>query len=158
LFIALGAVGLTSGLLFRTTIGFAIRTVGANASAARYAGMRVGGLIVLAMSLAGGLAGVAGAGEVLGLNHTLPAAFSSGYGFDAIAVALLAKSHPFGIVPAALLWGGLRNGAGLMQVRSGMSIDLIYVVQALVMVCIAADQIVRWLYRLKPREASDAAI
>jgi len=158
LFIALGAVALTAWLLFHTTIGFAIRTVGAKASAARYAGMRVGGLIVLAMSLAGGLAGVAGAGEVLGLNGTLPAAFSSGYGFDAIAVALLAKSHPLGIVPAALLWGGLRNGAGLMQVRSGMSIDLIYVVQALVMVCIAADQIVRWLYRLKPREATDAAL
>ncbi len=158
LFIGLAAVALATWLLFHTTIGFSIRTVGANMSAARYAGMRVGGLIVLAMSLAGGVAGVAGAGEVLGLNYTLPAAFSSGYGFDAIAVALLAKSHPIGIVPAALLWGGLRNGAGLMQVRSGISIDLIYVVQALVIVCIAADQIVRWLYRLKPREHTDAAI
>ena len=158
LVVALAAVALTAWLLLRTTIGFSIRTVGANASAARYAGMRVGGLIVLAMSLAGGLAGAAGAGEVLGLNHTLPAAFVSGYGFDAIAVALLAKSHPIGIVPAAFLWGGLRNGAGLMQVRSGISIDLIYVVQALVVVCIAADQIVRWLYRLKPREHTHAAI
>jgi general nucleoside transport system permease protein len=154
--IALAAVAFTAWLLFHTTIGFAIRTVGANASAARYAGMRVGGCIVLAMSLAGGLAGVAGAGEVLGLNQTLPAAFSSGYGFDAIAVALLAKSHPIGMIPAALLWGGLRNGAGLMQVRSGISIDLIYVVQALVIVCIAADQIVRWLYRLNPREHTHA--
>ncbi len=152
LLIALAAVGLTTWLLFHTTVGFSIRTVGANASAARYAGMRVSGLIALTMALAGGLAGVAGTGEVLGLNYTLPAAFSSGYGFDAIAVALLAKSHPIGIVPAAFLWGGLRNGAGLMQVRSGISIDLIYVVQALVIVCIAADQIVRWLYRLKPRE------
>ena len=158
LVVAVAAVALTAWLLLHTTIGFSIRTVGANASAARYAGMRVGGLIVLAMSLAGGLAGAAGAGEVLGLNHTLPAAFVSGYGFDAIAVALLAKSHPIGIVPAAFLWGGLRNGAGLMQVRSGISIDLIYVVQALVVVCIAADQIVRWLYRLKPREHTHAAI
>ncbi len=158
LLIALVAVGLTTWLLFHTTTGFSIRTVGANASAARYAGVRVGGLIVLTMSFAGGLAGVAGAGEVLGLNYTLPAAFSSGYGFDAIAVALLAKSNPIGIVPAAFLWGGLRNGAGLMQVRSGISIDLIYVVQALVIVCIAADQIVRWLYRLKPREQTNATI
>ena len=157
LLIALAAAALTAWLLFRATIGFAMRTVGANAEAARYAGMRVGGLIVLAMSLAGGLAGAAGATEVLGLNYTLPAAFSTGYGFDAIAVALLAKSHPIGIVPAALLWGGLRNGAGAMQMRSGISIDLIYVVQALVIVCIAADQIVRWLYRLKPRERADAA-
>ena len=156
LLIALAAAALTAWLLFRTTIGFAMRTVGANADAARYAGMRVGGLTVLAMSLAGGLAGAAGATEVLGLNHTLPAAFSSGYGFDAIAVALLAKSHPLGVIPAALLWGGLRNGAGLMQMRSGMSIDLIYVVQALVIVCVAADQIVRWLYRLQPREPAHA--
>ena len=72
-------------------------------------------------------------------------------------MALLAKLHPIGIVPAALLWGGLRNGAGLMQMRSGISIDLIYVVQALVIVCIAADQIVRWLYRLQPRERAHAA-
>lgn len=158
LLIALAAVALATWLLFHTTIGFSIRTVGANASAAHYAGMRVGWLTVLAMSLAGGTAGIAGAGEVLGLNHALPAAFSSGYGFDAIAVALLAKSHPIGVIPAAFLWGGLRNGAGLMQVRSGMSIDLIYVVQALVIVCMAADQIVRWLYRLKPREHTHASI
>ena len=157
LLVALAAVGLVSWLLFKTTIGFEIRTVGANPEAARYAGMRVPWLIVLTMTLAGALAGLAGAGEVLGLNHTLPAAFSSGYGFDAIAVALLARSHPFGVIPAALLWGGLRNGAGLMQVRSGVSIDLVYVVQALVMVCIAADQIVRWLYRLPPRRSANAS-
>ncbi len=131
--------------------------MGANPSAAHYAGIRVGWVIVLTMTLAGTLAGLAGAGEVLGLNHTLPAAFSSGYGFDAIAVALLARSHPLGILPAAFLWGGLRNGAGLVQLRSGISIDLIYIVQALVIVCVAADQIVRWLYRLAPRRPTDAS-
>ena len=151
LWVALAAVGLVAWLRFKTTLGFEMGTVGANPNAARYAGMRVGGLIVLTMTLAGALAGLAGAGEVLGLNHTLPAAFSSGYGFDAIGVALLAKSHPIGIVPAAFLWGGLRNGAGLMQVHSGVSIDLVYIIQALVIACLAADQIVRWLYRLKPR-------
>jgi general nucleoside transport system permease protein len=157
LVMALAAVVCVSWLLSKTTIGFEIRTVGANPHAARYAGIRVACCIVLTMTLSGALAGLAGAGEVLGLNHTLPAAFSSGYGFDAIAVALLAKSHPIGIVPAALLWGGLRNGAGLMQVRSGISIDLIYVVQALVIVCIAAEQMVRWLYRLQPRGHADAS-
>jgi simple sugar transport system permease protein len=158
LLVALAAVALVAWFLFKTTIGFEIRTVGANPEAARYAGMRVSWLIVLSMTLAGALAGLAGAGEVLGLHHTLPAAFSSGYGFDAIAVALLAKSHPFGVVPAALLWGGLRNGAGLMQVRAGVSIDLVYVVQALVIVCIAADQIVRWLYRLPSRRPTHASL
>ena len=151
LLVALAAVVVIAWLVFNTTRGFEMSTVGANPDAARYAGMRVGGLIVLSMTLAGALSGLAGAGEVLGLNHTLPAAFSSGYGFDAIAVALLAKSHPIGIVPASFLWGGLRNGAGLMQVQSGVSIDLVYMIQALVIACIAADQIVRWLYRLKPR-------
>jgi simple sugar transport system permease protein len=154
---ALAAVGLVAWLLFKTTIGFEIRTVGANPHAARYAGMPVTWRIVFTMTLSGVLAGLAGVGEVLGLNHTLPAAFSSGYGFDAIAVALLAKSHPIGIIPAAFLWGGLRNGAGLMQVRSGISIDLIYVVQALVIMCIAADQMMRWLYRLKPRAPADTS-
>ena len=151
--IALAAVIFVYWLLYKTTIGFEIRTVGANPSAAKYAGMSVAKNFVLAMAIAGGLAGLAGASEVLGLNYTLPAAFSSGYGFDSIAVALLAKSNPIGIIPAAFLWGGLRNGAGLMQVRAGISIDLINIVQGLVIMFIAADQIVRWIYRIKKRRA-----
>jgi simple sugar transport system permease protein len=157
LLMALAAVGLVTWCLFKTTVGFAIRTVGANPHAARYAGIRVAWCMVLTMTLSGALAGLAGAGELLGLNHTLPAVFSTGYGFDAIAVALLAKSHPLGVIPAAFLWGGLRNGAGVMQIRSGISIDLIYVVQALVIVCIAAEQTVRWLYRLKPYRPANAS-
>ncbi len=99
------------------------------------------------MALSGMLAGLAGAVEILGLYHTLPATFSTGYGFDAIAIALLAKSRPLGVLPAALLWGGLRNGAGLMQVRTGVSIDLINVIQALVIMGLAADHLVRTLRR-----------
>jgi len=153
--IALLAVGFVYWFLFRTTWGFEMRTVGANPSAARYAGMSVTRNFVLAMALGGALAGLAGAGEVLGLNHNLPAAFSSGYGFDSIAVALLAKSNPIGVIPAAFLWGALRNGAGLMQVRAGISIDLINIVQALVIMFIAADQIVRWIYRIRARRAEE---
>jgi ABC-type uncharacterized transport system permease subunit len=136
--------------LKRTRKGFEIRTVGLNPEAARYAGMNPGRLTVIAMAMSGGLAGLAGSVEVLGLNHNLPAAFSSGYGFDAIAVALLARSNPIAVIPAALLWGGLRNGAGLMQLRSGISLDMINVIQALVLVFIAADPVIRFLYRLKP--------
>jgi len=150
--LALMAVFFIYWLLYKTTIGFEIRTTGANPKAAKYAGMRVGWNTVFTMAMAGGLAGLAGAGEVLGLKHNLPAAFSSGYGFDAIAVAFLAKSSPLGVLPAAFLWGGLRNGAGLMQLRAGISIDLINVIQALVIVFIAADPIVRWLYRLPSKK------
>jgi simple sugar transport system permease protein len=148
---ALLAVFLIHRLLGRTTMGFEIRAVGQNPSGARASGIQPGATMVLVMTLAGGLAGLAGAGEVLGLKHNLPAVFSSGYGFDSIAVALLAKSNPLAVIPAALLWGGLRNGAGLMQVRSGISIDLINVIQALVIVFVAADPVVQWLSRRRSR-------
>lgn len=145
--LALGCAVLVWGLLRSTTIGFGIHAVGANPRAARYAGFRVPGMIVLVMALAGALAGLAGAGEVLGLYHTLPATFSSGYGFDAIAVAFLAKAHPLGVVLAALLWGGLRNGASVMQLRSGVSSDMMLLIQALVMLGVAADPLLRRLWR-----------
>jgi simple sugar transport system permease protein len=154
LLIAIAAIFVVYWLLWKTTLGFEIRTVGANPDAAKYAGMSVTRNFVLAMVLSGALAGLAGAGEVLGTNRNLPASFISGYGFDSIAIALLAKSHPFGILPAAILWAALRNGAGLMQVRAGISIDLINIVQALVIIFIAADEIIRRLYRIKkPKEA-----
>jgi len=152
LLIAIVAIFVVYWLLWKTTLGFEIRTVGANPDAAKYAGMSVTRNFVLAMVLSGALAGLAGTGEVLGLNHNLPAMFISGYGFDSIAIALMAKSHPFGILPAAFLWAALRNGAGLMQLRAGISIDLVNIVQALVIVFIAADEIIRWLYRIKRRK------
>jgi ABC-type uncharacterized transport system permease subunit/basic membrane lipoprotein Med (substrate-binding protein (PBP1-ABC) superfamily) len=153
--IAFAAIGLVWYFLFKTTWGFEIRTVGANPSAARYAGMSVKRNFVLAMAISGALAGLGGLDVVLGRpsEYALKAAFSTGFGFDGIAVAMLAKSHPFGIFPAAFLWGALRNGAGLMQVRAqAISIDLVNIIQGLVIVFIAADQIIRWLYRLRARE------
>ena len=79
--------------LFKTTWGYTLRTVGANPRAAKYAGMNIVRSTVIAMFLSGGLAGLAGANEVLGVNHNLALAFSSGYGFDAIALALLGKEQ-----------------------------------------------------------------
>lgn len=145
-------------LLYRTTIGFELRTVGANAAAARYAGIKVPYTIVLAMALSGMLAGLAGAGEVLGVEGALKTDFFAGLGFDSIAVALLARSNPLAMIPAGLLWGGLLTGSRLMQVRAELSIDLIKIVQALIIMFIAADQIVRWIYRIRTPKTGEETI
>lgn len=155
-FIALMAAWLVYWFLFRTKWGFALRSVGANPHAARYAGMSIVSSTVLAMSLSGALAGLAGTNEVLGLNHNLAVAFSSGYGFDSIALALLGKSHPLGVVLASLLFGTLRNGATRMQVVSQIPIDIITILQAFILVFIAAPAIIRTIYRIRaPKDDAD---
>jgi len=142
--------------LFKTKWGFDLRAVGANPRAARYAGMIVASTTVLAMSLSGALAGLAGGNEVLGVNYNLAMAFSSGYGFDSIALALLGKSHPLGVVLAALLFGTLRNGATNMMLKSNIPIDIISVLQAFILAFIAAPAIIRTIYRLRtPAEGEE---
>lgn len=156
-FLALLTAFIIWWLLFKTTLGFEIRTVGANPNAARYGGIKITRIIVLTMAISGGLAGLAGTNEVLGLNHFLAGGFSSGYGFDAIALALLGKSHPLGVVLAALLFGTLRNGATRMQSIASIPIDIISIVQALVIVFIAAPAIVRWVYRVRGKSEAEEA-
>jgi general nucleoside transport system permease protein len=141
--------------LWKTVMGFEIRTVGANPNVARYAGINVSRSIVLAMALSGALAGLAGTVEVVGLNYYHTPSFAVGYGFDSIAIALLGKSHPFGIIPAAILFGAMRNGATAMQFQTGVSIDVISIIQALILIFIAADAIIRRLYRIRARGAEE---
>ncbi|MCZ7552422.1 MAG: ABC transporter permease [Anaerolineales bacterium] len=157
-FIALFVAWLVYWFLFKTKWGFDLRAVGSNPHAARYAGMVVSVTIILAMSLSGGLAGMAGANEVLGVNFNLAMAFSSGYGFDSIALALLGKSHPLGVVLASLLFGALRNGATNMQLKAGIPIDIISVLQAFILVFIAAPAIIRTIYRIKLPAETDAGV
>jgi len=152
-FLALAVAAFVYWLLFRTTRGFELRTVGQNPSAAKYAGMSITRNIVLTMCISGALAGLAGANEVLGVNHNLAQAFSSGYGFDSIALALLGKSHPFGVVLAALLFGTLRSGGTRMQNLAKIPIDIIAVTQALVIAFIAAPAIIRAIYRVREERA-----
>lgn len=145
----LAAVGVYY-LLFHTSFGFEMRSVGANPHAARVAGMRVSLVMVVTMGLSGALAAMAGVSQTLGVDRWLGQGFSSGYGFDSIALALLGKSHPAGVVAAALLFGFLRSGATRMQSAAGIPIDIITIVQALVIVFVAAEALVRGIYRLKP--------
>jgi simple sugar transport system permease protein len=152
LFMAIMAAVGVWWLLWQTTLGFSMRTVGANPSAARYAGVNISRNIVVAMAISGGLAGIAGTVEVLGVSicRCLPLFFSSGYGFDSIAISLLGKNNPFGILVSALLFGAMRNGADTMELYSGVSKYIITIIQALVLLFVAAPPIIRWMYRIKP--------
>jgi simple sugar transport system permease protein len=147
--VALLAVPMVWFLIERTTIGFRLRAVGFNQGAARAAGISVGWTIVLTMVISGALAGFAGIVEVLGVNYHMTDTVAAGYGFDAIAVALLARSNPWGVLPAALLFGALHNGASFMQLETQVSSDLISIVQAAVIIFVAAPVIVGWLFRLR---------
>jgi simple sugar transport system permease protein len=158
LLIALAAVVVVYWLLFRSTIGFEFRASGANPDAARYAGMRSGLIIVLVMAAAGALAGLAGANQVLGVLGRASPNFSASIGFDAIAVALLGRSHPVGVLFAGILFGALQAGGRQMQVDAGVSIDLIAIIQALIIVFIAAPLLVRtivpWVFAGGQKQAA----
>jgi simple sugar transport system permease protein len=158
LVLALLAVPVVWFLLQRTTLGFRIRAVGLNASASRAAGISVGWTIVSVMGISGALAGLAGAVQVVGVSGVLTPSLSSGVAFDAIAVALLGGSSPAGILPAALLFGALKSGASFMQLQTQVSADLISIVQAAVIVFVAAPLLVRWLFRLRSAPTARVSI
>jgi simple sugar transport system permease protein len=153
--VAIAAVLVVYWLLFRTTLGFEFRASGANPDAARYAGMRAGTIIVVVMGLSGALAGLAGANQVLGVIGRVSPNFTGGIGFDAIAVALLGRSHPLGVLISGLLFGALQAGGRQMQVSAGVSLDLIAVIQALIIIFIAAPVLFRmalpWLFEAKAK-------
>ncbi len=140
-------------LLYKTIIGFEIRTVGQNLKAARYAGMRVNWTIVLTMMIAGGLAGLAGTFEVLGVNHKFAPEFTGSVGFDGITVALLGQTHPLGVILASFMFGTLDAGGARMQFESGVAADIIQVIQALVLAFVAAPLLIRAIFRLRVRQS-----
>jgi ABC-type uncharacterized transport system permease subunit len=158
LIIALLAAVAVWWLLFRSTKGFEFRAVGLNPSAARYAGMSISRTVVVTMMISGGLAGLAGASEILGTNLRLTPGFSPNWGFDAIAIALLGASRPVGVVFSAILFGALRAGAAPMQAQTGVPIDLVVVIQGLVIMFIAAPALVRGIYRIRVAKATGTEI
>lgn len=148
--VALLAVLAVHWLLYRSSIGFEFRAVGANPHAGRYAGMGVALVVTLAMALAGGLAGVAGANQVMGLEpYKASPALAGAIGFDAITVALLGRSNPVGVMWAAILFGALAAGGREMQGAAQVPIDLVVVLQALIVIFVAAPGLIRSIYRIK---------
>ncbi len=154
--IALAAAYFVWWLLNRTTIGFQFRAVGANASAAKTAGISVGYVTVATMALCGALAGLGGAVHVLGSEYALTADIAGNFGFDAITVALLGRAKPLGTVFAALLFGALRTGGRTMQANTTTPLDIVLVIQALIVLFIAAPTLVRFIFRIKNLKTQDA--
>ncbi len=136
-------------LLTRSTLGFEFRAVGANQNAARTAGMSVGATYTRVMLIAGGLAGLAGVTQILGTNPAITQDIDAGIGFDAITVALLGRANAGGTVLAGILFGALRAGGVQMQSSTGTPIDVVDVIQAVIVLFIAAPALVRGIFRLK---------
>jgi general nucleoside transport system permease protein len=135
-------------ILWRTSLGYKIRAVGLNPKAAAYAGVNVGWSMTIAMFIAGGFAGLAGMVALYGVApYQLTSSFSPGYGFDAIAVALLGRNTAAGTITAAILFGAFQHGGAIMQSNAGISSHLIEILQGLIIFFIGADALVRYLSR-----------
>jgi ABC-type uncharacterized transport system permease subunit len=151
--LALAAVVFFWWLMKRSKLGFEFRAFGGNADAARYAGMHPGQLTIAAMFLGGALAGLAGGSEILGgvtQNHATTG-LAGNVGFDAIAVALLGLSTPWGTAAAALLFGALKAGGDKMQADTGVPVDLVLVIRALIVLFVAAPALTRLIWRIRDR-------
>ncbi len=142
-------------LLWRTSLGYELRAVGLGPRAAAQAGIDPRRRMVLVMAIAGGFAGLAGMIQVSGLFHRVFDGFSAGFGFDAIAVALLGKNSPIGVTLAAILFGAFARGGTIMQSNASISSHLVEVVEAIVLFVIAAETIVRAIAKRRgtPAEA-----
>ena len=152
--LALVAVGVVWWLLNRSTLGYRIRAVGENPSAARASGINVGRTYTVVMMIAGSLLGLAGVNQVLGtVTSGVSLDLDASIGFDAITVALLGRSRPLGILAAGLLFGALKAGGFTMQTSENISVDLVLVVQSLIVLFLAAPPLVRAIFRLPAQEA-----
>ncbi|HEY9637009.1 MAG TPA: ABC transporter permease [Coleofasciculaceae cyanobacterium] len=146
--IALMATGILWVVFLRSPLGYQIEAVGQNPIAARYAGMSVKRTIMLVMAVAGGLAGLAGSSEVMGLKYRLFENFSGGYGFDAIAIAFLSRGSILGVVFTSLFFGALRSGANVMQRSADVPVTIVYAIQGLTVLFIAISLAVEGKKRL----------
>ncbi len=157
LLIAIACAGLCYLFLFFTTYGYELRSVGQSPTAARFAGISVSKNTIVAFFLSGGLAGLVGVNEVMGYQHKVVEGFSPGYGFTGIAVALLARNHPLGLIFSALLFGALQNSARELEFESEkVTKELSLVLQGMLIAFVASHYLLeKWLKR-KPKESKGA--
>jgi simple sugar transport system permease protein len=149
IFIALLAAAFVWWLLNKSTLGFKFRAVGANANAARTAGISIPFVTTMTMFICGGLAGLGGAVHILGTEYSLAAGIAGSIGFDAITVALLGQATPLGTVFGALLFGALQTGGRTLLSNTGTSPDIVQVIQALIVLFIAAPALMKSIFRIK---------
>ncbi|CDF58660.1 ABC transporter permease [Thermobrachium celere] len=153
LFIGLLLVALVYILLWKTTIGYELRAVGLNPHAAEYGGISIKKNIILAMAISGAIAGLGGAVHVAGIQYQAIQLFGfTGFGFDGIAVALLGKSHPVGVLLSAILFGAL-NSSSLNLQLANIPKDIVYLIQAIIIIFVAADYIYKWIGEKRKKEA-----
>jgi simple sugar transport system permease protein len=160
--LALVAAAVVWWLLSRTTIGFRLRAMGSNPDAARTAGVSVPRNQVYAMLIAGALMGLVAVTQVAGTlsaSHAMTQAVDNGIGFTGITVAMLGRGKPWGVVLAALLFGALDNGGRFMEATVSPAIphDVVTVVEAVVVICVAAPVLVQEIFRLRPASVPSAA-
>lgn len=139
--VALVAAVIVYWLLQKTRLGYEVRAMGLNPVAARLKGVNVSRVIIVTLVISGGIAGLAGVGEVAGLHHRLRLDISTGYGFTGIIVAMLAGLNPFLVIGAAIFFGALVNGSNRMQIFTGVPVALVYAMQAIVLLCLLAFQV-----------------
>lgn len=149
IYLALVAVVVAYVILWKTRRGYELRAVGLNPSAAEYGGINVARNTVVAMAISGAFAGLAGTEQILGLHNRFILRFSPELGFMGIAVALLGKNHPVGVVFAAVLFGALQSGSAAMDRLTAVPRELITIIQALIIFFVAAEYLIRKMLRLK---------
>lgn len=129
-------------LLFKTVFGYNVRAMGLNPTASKFKGIPIQRVVIAVMVLSGGVAGLAGAGELVGLQHRLRLDISGGYGFTGIIIAMLAGLHPLAVILAAIFFGGLVNGSLRMQIVTGVPVAIVYVIQAIVLLFLLTAQVI----------------
>ena len=147
IYVAVILVALTYYLLQKTTLGYEIRATGLNPSAAENAGINIDRGMILAMVISGAMAGLGGSGEIMGVHRRFIEGFSPGYGWDGLAVALVGGLHPVGALLAAVLFGALRSGGMVMTRATGVPLDIVFLLQALVILFVAAPALIRSILR-----------